>query len=93
MIPCLLPHCDCPSGTCHRTEAHRLSVEPITATVKTFCRLSGLGKTKVFQMMADGTLDTIKLGTRRLIVIASYQRYIDDQLSMVQSMSRNRDAV
>lgn len=55
-------------------------MEPITATVKTFCQLSGLGKTKVFEMIADGTLDTIKLGNRRLVVVASYQRLIAAQV-------------
>jgi excisionase family DNA binding protein len=54
--------------------------EPITATVKTFCQLSGLGKTKVFEMIADGTLDTIKLGARRLIVMESYRRLIAAQV-------------
>jgi excisionase family DNA binding protein len=54
-------------------------MEPITATVKTFCELSGLGKTKVHEMIADGTLEAVKVGARRLIVIASYQRYLEEQ--------------
>jgi excisionase family DNA binding protein len=56
------------------------ALAPITATVKEFCRISGLGKTKVFEMIADKSLDTVKFGTRRLVVLASYERLIAAQV-------------
>lgn len=52
----------------------------ITATVKGFCQMSGLGKTKVHEMIADGTLEAVKVGARRLIVVASYNRLIAAQV-------------
>ncbi len=56
-----------------------MSDQRITATVAEFCRLSGLGRDTVFKMMRDGRLDRIKIGTRTLIVIASYHRLIEAQ--------------
>lgn len=50
--------------------------EPITVTVREFCRLSGLGKTTVFKMVGDGRLERIRVGHRTLIVMASYRRLI-----------------
>jgi excisionase family DNA binding protein len=59
---------------------HAAGPAPITATVKEFCRISGLGKTKVFEMIADKSLDTVKFGTRRLVILASYERLIAAQV-------------
>ncbi len=49
---------------------------PITATVKTFCELSGLGRTKVFEMLKDGTLESVKIVNCRLIIMESYLRLV-----------------
>jgi excisionase family DNA binding protein len=49
---------------------------PITVTVKTFCALSGIGKTKAFEMIKDGTLESIKIGNNRLIVMESFWRLV-----------------
>lgn len=49
----------------------------ITATVREFCALSGLGVTKTYEMIDDGSLNSVKIGKRRLIVIDSYRRLLD----------------
>lgn len=54
--------------------------DPITAPIPEFCKLSGLGRTSVYEMMDSGTLQYIKRGKRTLIVIDSYRRFIDQQL-------------
>jgi excisionase family DNA binding protein len=51
--------------------------DPITATVRQFCRLSGLGKTKVFSLIRDGVIASVKVGGSRLIVLDSYRRLIE----------------
>lgn len=35
------------------------------------CRVLSVGKTKVYELINDGTLVSIKIGSRRLIVIDS----------------------
>jgi excisionase family DNA binding protein len=52
----------------------------ITATIGEFCRLSGLGRTKVYELLGDGTLASITFGKRRLIIIDSYRALIERQL-------------
>jgi hypothetical protein len=42
--------------------------DPIARTVKDFCRAYGIGKTKTFELIKNGTLQTVKIGRRTLIV-------------------------
>ena len=51
----------------------------ITATVREFCALTGLGVTKTYELMGVGDLESIKIGKRRLIVMDSYRRLIERQ--------------
>lgn len=55
------------------------SSDIITATIDQFCKISGLGRSKVYQMMGDGALETVQFGKRRLILLDSYRRLIEDQ--------------
>jgi hypothetical protein len=52
---------------------------PITATVTGFCRLSGIGRSRAYEMIADGRIESITLGRSRLIVLDSYHRLVEQQ--------------
>ena len=52
---------------------------PITTTISNFCRLTGCGRSKTYELLAEGTLDSIKIGKRRLIVLDSYHKLIERQ--------------
>jgi excisionase family DNA binding protein len=56
----------------------------ITAPVAEFCILSGLGRTKVYEMLGDGSLKSIKLGKRRLVVLDSYRELVERQLAAAE---------
>jgi hypothetical protein len=49
----------------------------ITATIKRFTELSGIGRSKTYEMLDAGLLESIHVGTRRLIVLDSYRRLIE----------------
>jgi hypothetical protein len=51
----------------------------ISASVPEFSRLSGLGQSTVWAMLHDGRLESIAIGRRRLVLIASYHRLIEQQ--------------
>jgi hypothetical protein len=51
----------------------------ITAPVGEFCRISGIGRTRVYELIGVGALDSITVGKRRLIVLDSYRRLIERQ--------------
>jgi hypothetical protein len=54
----------------------------ITAPVVEFCLISGLGRTKIYELLGEGTLASIKVGKRRLIVLDSYRALIRRQLEI-----------
>lgn len=46
---------------------------PLAVTVQTARRLSGLGRTKLFQLIGDGRLESVTVGRRRLVKYASLE--------------------
>jgi excisionase family DNA binding protein len=50
----------------------------ITCTVRTALETSGLGRTKLYELMDSGRLESIKIGKRRLIKIESLEKLLDD---------------
>jgi hypothetical protein len=57
--------------------ASRPGHQPIAVTVKAACHISGLGKTKLFELIGSGRLDTVAVGKRRLVIYASIERLLD----------------
>jgi hypothetical protein len=51
----------------------------ITAPVREFSRISGLGTTSIYKLLNDGEIESVTSGRRRLILIESYHRYLDRQ--------------
>jgi excisionase family DNA binding protein len=49
---------------------------PITVTVAEARRLSGIGNTKIFELIRDKQLDTVTVGRRRLIRLSSLERLL-----------------
>ncbi len=43
----------------------------ITCTVREACQASGLGKTKLYELIGNGQLDTMRVGRRRLVKVES----------------------
>ena len=56
------------------------SPDTSTTTVRDFCRSSGLGITTVYKMLSDGRLQSVAIGKRRLIILASWQRLLQQQI-------------
>ena len=60
----------------------------ITAPVREFCALSGLGRTRVYELIGSGELESITIGKRRLIVLDSYRRLIEQRRAAGQKLPR-----
>lgn len=52
------------------------AMEKITCTVKEALAASGLGKTKMFELITQGRLQTVKVGTRRLVQVDSLRELL-----------------
>jgi hypothetical protein len=47
------------------------TLDPVTVTVPVALRLSGLGRTKLYDLIARREIETVRVGTRRLVVFRS----------------------
>jgi excisionase family DNA binding protein len=48
----------------------------LTLTVKNTCRVTGLGQTKVWQLIRDGRLDVVRIDGRTLVKFPSLERLL-----------------
>jgi excisionase family DNA binding protein len=46
-------------------------VDPVTVTVPVALKVSGIGRTKLYELIANKEIESITIGTRRLIIFAS----------------------
>lgn len=53
-------------------------MEPITVTTADAARLIGIGKTKLFQLIGAGELETVRLGGQRLVKVSSIRRLVGE---------------
>jgi excisionase family DNA binding protein len=44
---------------------------PLAVSVKAACKLTGIGRTLMFELIKDGRVGAIKIGRRRLVIYAS----------------------
>ena len=61
------------SSTGSHHEAHE---RPLTISVATFRKLSGLGNTAVYKLIAEGALEATLVGRKRLISYSSAERLL-----------------
>lgn len=50
---------------------------PLTVRVREACRLTGIGRSKLYELIAGGDIDIIKVGNITLIPMGSLQRFLD----------------
>ncbi len=48
-----------------------LAIAPISVRISTAVKMTGLGRSKIYELIRDGALDTIKIGSATLIPVAS----------------------
>ncbi|HVR90615.1 MAG TPA: helix-turn-helix domain-containing protein [Novosphingobium sp.] len=53
--------------------------EPLAYSLNDACRVSSLGRTRLYQLIAEGRLEVRKIGKRTLIPAASLRALIDGQ--------------
>jgi excisionase family DNA binding protein len=54
-----------------------ITAEPLAYSVRDACRVSSLGRTRLYQLIAEGRLEVRKIGKRTLIPAASLHALID----------------
>ena len=51
-----------------------VSLEPLTVRISTAVKLTGIGRSKLYELIASGDLDIVKVGTATLVTMASLRR-------------------
>ncbi len=51
----------------------------LTCTIEEACEATGLGRTKLYELIGGGHLDTTTIGRRRLVLVRSLRRLIGDE--------------
>ena len=49
---------------------------PLTVRVREACRLTGIGRSKLYELIAAGEVEVIKVGAITLIPVASLTRFL-----------------
>ena len=52
-------------------------MQPLVCSISATCRMLGLGRTKVYDLLATGALQSIHIGRRRLVLVASIHALLD----------------
>ena len=54
----------------------------LTCTISEACEVTGLGRTKLYELIGDGHLATTTIGRRRLVVVRSLLSLLESNTSM-----------
>ena len=55
----------------------RTALEPISVRIPEACRLTGLSRSRVYELMKGGEIEFVKVGSSTLILVASLRRFIE----------------
>jgi len=53
-----------------------------TCSIAEACAAAGFGRTKLYELLDEGSVSTIKIGRRRLVRISSLLAFLDDRAAL-----------
>ncbi len=56
-----------------------LPIEPFSVRVPIAVQLTGIGRSKLYELIAAGEVETVKVGASTLVTIASLRRLIENR--------------
>lgn len=52
-------------------------MDPVLCSIAEAARSLGIGKTKTYELIAEGQLECVTIGARRLVTVASINRLVE----------------
>ena len=52
-------------------------MDPVLCSIADAARVLGIGKTKTYELITDGQLECVTIGTRRLVKVASINQLVE----------------
>src|SRR6516162_9929943 len=59
----------------------------ITAPIGPFCRDNGLGRTKVYELIGHGEIESVTIGRKRYIIVQSYIDFLHRQAQSAPTLA------
>jgi hypothetical protein len=56
-----------------------LPIEPLTVRIPVAVQLTGIGQSKIYELIKAGKLDTVKVGASTLVTVASLRHLVEKQ--------------
>lgn len=53
-------------------------LEPLAVDIAEACRLTGIGRSKLYELLSAGVISSAKVGKRRLVLVESLRRWLTD---------------
>ena len=53
------------------------SIRPLTVRIREACRLTGISRSKIYELIAEGEIEIIKLGSITLVPVAGLERFLE----------------
>ena len=50
--------------------------EPLTVRIKEACRITGIGRSKLYELIAEGEIEIIKVGAMTLVSVEGLRAFI-----------------
>jgi len=66
-----------PRDVTARQLAKQPELKPITVTVPTALAVTGLGRTKVYELVKEGRVRTVAIGRRTLVIYADLEKLVE----------------
>jgi excisionase family DNA binding protein len=54
-------------------------MRPITVRIREACRITGIGRSKIYELIRDGDIETVKVGSLTLVTVAGLESFIARQ--------------
>jgi|HubBroStandDraft_4_1064222.scaffolds.fasta_scaffold312174_2 excisionase family DNA binding protein len=54
----------------------RTAMKPLAVSVKTACKLTNIGNTKMWTLIKAGRIRTVSVGRRRLVIYSSLEEFL-----------------
>lgn len=57
-------------------DAQQPPLRPLTVRIPEACRITGIGRSKLYELIAVGEIETIKVGALTLVPVAGIERFL-----------------
>lgn len=54
-----------------------MSEDRLAVRIPEACRMIGIGRSKLYELMESGEIETIKIGVSRLVLVSSLQAFVE----------------